>query len=183
MACDSSERTPECRRAQDAKRAPSRPFALRSTTALVPDSPRSGIMAMVHRVRRLAGNQRYPGSTFCVQSTIPRNTRRSRRMEFDELSNRVMKCALTAHRESLRVLRGETNRECEQDCGDEGKLSYQIALVEKSAAIAAPSNEPAQIAGAHGNLTRDCGRVDHCSGHALRTTRRGLPQRTRSDIP
>lgn len=141
MACDSSERTPECRRAQDAKRAPSRPFALRSTTAFVPDSPRSGIMAMVHRVRRLAGNQRYPGSTFCVQSTIPRNTRRSRRMEFDKLSNRVMKCALTAHRESLRVPRGETNRECEQDCGDEGKLSYQIALVEKSAAIAAPSNK------------------------------------------
>ena len=68
-------------------------------------------------------------------------------MEFDELSNRVMKCALTAHRESLRVLRalrGETNRECEQDCDDEGKLLYQIALVEKSAAIAAPSNKRLQ---------------------------------------
>ena len=64
-------------------------------------------------------------------------------MEFDELSNRVIKCALRAHQEflrALRALRGETNRECEQDCDDEGKLLYQIALVEKSAAIAAPSN-------------------------------------------
>ena len=62
-------------------------------------------------------------------------------MKFDELSNRVMECAPTAHQESLRVLRGETNRECEQNCGDEGELFYQIALVEKSAAIAASSNK------------------------------------------
>ncbi len=146
MACDSSGRVSECRRAQDAKRDSESPFRLALDDSLRPRfTPLRYHGYAAHRVGRLAGNRRYPGSTFCVQSTIPRNTRRARRMEFDELSNRVMKCVLTAHQESLRVLRalrGETNRECEQDCGNEGKLFYQIALVEKSAAIAASSNEP-----------------------------------------